>query len=233
MLILILFFPPSYGYSQKIVRKLNKGGNAFFKKEQYSKAEIEYRKALDLALENPLLKYNLANTLYRTNRIEEATQLYAQVLPSADLPSQLRTSNAHNLGNACMSAKQYEKAVEAYKVALRNNPTDEETRYNLALAQKLLQKQQNEKNQNQQNQQQDKKDQQQNKDKDKEQDKEDQQQDKPNKTQEKPQDKEERMSKDNAEKILDAFLKDERNTQEKVEKAKQKHTQNRSNTKNW
>ena len=113
------------------------------------------------------------------------------------------------------SGKDYAKAVEAYKESLRNNPKDDETRYNLALAQKMLKEQE----QNQQNQDQNQDQNQQ--DKEKEQDKQDQnKQDKQNQDQQQqpsqPQDN--KMSKENAEQLLKSVMQDEKDVQDKVKK---------------
>ena len=137
----------------------------------------------------------------------------------------------HNVGNIGMQSKEYAKSVEAYKQSLRLNPKDDETRYNLALAQKLLHDQQNQQNEDQ--------NQDQNEDKKEDQDKQDQQQQnqdqqqqqddkKQDKTQEQQPQQQEQMSKDNAQQMLDAFLQDEKDTQEKVKKAQAQQQQRRS-----
>ena len=230
-LLLLCGLFPFMGMSQKVVRNLNSEGNKLFKNGEYSKAEIEYRKGLELNKESTMLNYNLANTLYRTERMEEAVNLYNQMLANPSLSKESRAAGAHNLGNVHMKAKKYQEAIEAYKESLRNNPADEETRYNLALAQKLLQQEKNQGGGGQNDQNKDQKDEQ--KDDKQQQDQQNKDNDKQDKTQEKPQDKEEKMSKDNAQKILDAFLKDEKNTQKKIEKAKQEQSGNNSNQKNW
>ena len=125
------------------------------------------------------------------------------------------------MGVLLQSGKDYAKAVEAYKMSLRNNPTDNETRYNLALAQKMLKDQQQNQDQNQnqdkdkdQQQQQDQK-QDQNKDKQNDQkqdDKKDQQQ--PPKSDK----KDNQMSKENAEQLLNSVMQDEKDVQDKVKK---------------
>ena len=106
--------------------------------------------------------------------------------------------------------RKLKKTIEAYKESLRNNPKDDETRYNLALAQKLLKDQQQQ--QQNQNQDQQKQDQQQDK-KDQNKDQQDQQQ-----QQQQPQQNKNEMSKENAEQLLNAVMQDEKNVQEKVKK---------------
>ena len=124
----------------------------------------------------------------------------------------------HNLGNSLYKAEDYGNSVEAYKNALKNNPKDEETRFNLALAQKKLKAQQEQQQQDQKNDQnkeqnKDKKQQEQNKDKQEEQKQEQQEQ------QQQQQNKEE-MSQEAAEQILEAFSQDEKQLQEEMQRRK-------------
>lgn len=224
------------GYAQKEVRQLSRSGNKLFQKEQYDKAELEYRKALEINPSDKVANFNLANTLVRTERGEEADKIYQEMLKEIKiLPKDEAADVAHNAGNLAMAKKDYAKAIEMYKESLRRRPTDEETRYNLALAQKLLEQQQqdnNEENQdnkdNQEQQQQDNQQQQNQQDQ-----QQDQQKDQPNKQQEQPQNAE-TMSQDNAEKILQAYLQDEKDTQRKVERMKQQQQRGKkSRPKNW
>lgn len=224
------------GYAQKEVRQLSRSGNKLFQKEQYDKAELEYRKALEINPSDKVANFNLANTLVRTERGEEADKIYQEMLKEIMiLPKDEAADVAHNAGNLAMAKKDYAKAIEMYKESLRRRPTDEETRYNLALAQKLLEQQQqdnNEENQdnkdNQEQQQQDNQQQQNQQDQ-----QQDQQKDQPNKQQEQPQNAE-TMSQDNAEKILQAYLQDEKDTQRKVEQMKQQQQRGKkSRPKNW
>ena len=137
----------------------------------------------------------------------------------------------HNMGVLFQSGKDYQKAVEAYKMSLRNNPKDDETRYNLALAQKLLKdQQQNQQNQDQnqdqnkddQQKQQDKKDQNKQNDQNK-----DQQQQQPPKSEK----NDNEMSKENAEQLLNSVMQDEKGVQDKVKK--QQTLQGRRLEKDW
>lgn len=221
-------------YAQKEVRALDRKGNSYFKKEEYQKAEIEYRKALEISPTDLVANYNLSNTLYKTNRREEAKNNYMSLMENATLSPDQLADVAHNLGNIYMSEKNYAEAIKAYVKSLWERPTDNQTRYNLALAQKLLQQQQQQQQQQQENKDDQNKD---NKDKDKNQDNQQEQQqennNKQDKTQEQEQNAQEKMSKDNAQKILDAFLKDEKDTQQKIDKAKQQKSQSSKNKKQW
>lgn len=106
-------------------------------------AEVDYRKAIAKSGENVAAPYNLGNAYYNQATYGEAFGRFKQAGESAtNKTDKLRAF--HNMGNVFMKRKEYEKAVEAYKEALRNDPKDEETRYNLALAKELLKKQQDE-----------------------------------------------------------------------------------------
>ena len=121
----------------------------------------------------------------------------------------------HNMGVIFHSQKDYAKAVEAYKESLRNNPKDDETRYNLALAQKQLQDQQQNQDQNQD---QDKQDQQKEQDKQQDQQKDQQQNQDQQQQPSQPEKKDNEMSKENAEQLLNSVMQDEKDVQDKVKK---------------
>lgn len=232
-LIMILFITP--GFCQKEVRKQIRGGNDLFKSKEYQKAEIKYRKALEVSPKDVEANYNLANTLYKTERGEEAGKVYEQLLKEVELlPKERAADVAHNAGNLMMAAKDYAKAIELYKESLRRRPLDEETRYNLALAQKLLEKEQSGGGGGSDNQEE-------NKDQEQQQEQQEQQQQQPkedNQQPDKPMDpkdqREQQMSKSNAEKILEAYMQDEKETQKRIEQIKQQNQQGqRSRKKNW
>lgn len=238
-LLLIIMMLSAFALSanaQKEVRSQVRKGNSLFKKEKYSEAEIEYRKALSINPRDAETNYNLANTLFRTERGEEAGKMYNELLKEIKLmPKERAADLTHNAGNLAMAAKDYQGAIEKYKESLRRRPTDEETRYNLALAQKLLEKQkqdggaQDQQNQDKQDQQQQQNQEQQNQQQEQQKNQNDQQ----NKEQEQPA-QDQRMSQDNAEKILQAYILDEKDTQRKVEQMKQQQQKSkRSRPKNW
>jgi tetratricopeptide (TPR) repeat protein len=111
-------------------------GNQSFTDKKYSDAEQEYR--VTQSKKSPkkaVAGYNLGNSIYRQNQQGEAQIKYIQALETAKTKTE-KHRIYHNLGNTFMLEKNYEAAVEAYKNALRNNPFDEETRYNYALAKK-------------------------------------------------------------------------------------------------
>ena len=231
---------------KQVLRK----GNDLFKEHKYVDAEVKYKKALKQNPNYENAAYNLGNSVYEQNRFKEALPQYEFVAKSTkDIKTKFQTF--HNIGNTTMKLKQYDKAVAAYKNSLRLNPKDDETRYNLALAQKLLKdQQQNSENKDKnkdnkdQDQNKDKKDQNkdQNKDqgddkeKDKDQDKGDdnkdkKDQDKGNNEQKEKQPqkpKPDQLSQQQMQQLLEAMNNEEKKTQKKVnaQKARGKKVKN-------
>ena len=141
--------------AQKAERKQVREGNDLYQSEKYTEAEIAYRKALDVNPRSVEGTYNLGNALYKQKKFQEAAEQYqllaGQEVKLKETPEgRARLAQVyHNMGNVCMQAKDYAQSVEAYKQSLRMNPKDDETRYNLALAQKLLNDQQQQQDQSQ------------------------------------------------------------------------------------
>ncbi|MEC7770661.1 MAG: tetratricopeptide repeat protein [Bacteroidota bacterium] len=131
-------------------------------------AEADYRKAISKSNKNAVARFNLGNAYYNRESFGEAFGRYKEAGDTAEDKGEKHKA-FHNMGNVFMKNKEYKKAVEAYKQALRSNPNDDETRYNLALAKKMLEKQQDEQKNDQNKDNEDKKDQE-NEDKDKNQD---------------------------------------------------------------
>lgn len=206
-------------WAQQAEREYIRKGNRFFKDSVFVDAEVNYRKALEVNPKSIVSMYNLGNTLSQEQKFKDAMEQY--VAAGKIEKDKMKLAHIyHNIGVLFQAGKDYAKAVEAYKMSLRNNPQDNETRYNLALAQKLLKdQQQNQQNQDQnQDQDKDKKDQQkdqqqQNQDQQKDQKKDDQQKNTP-----KPEKKENEMSKENAEQLLNSVMQDEKDVQDKVKK---------------
>ena len=178
--------------AQKAERDYIRKGNRLFDDSTFVDAEVNYRKALDVNPKSTVSMYNLANTLLAQNKVEEAMQQYVAASKLEKDKGNL-AQIYHNMGVIFHGQKDLQKAIEAYKESLRNNPHDDETRYNLALAQKQLNEQQQQ--------------QQENKELEQEQDQ----------LQQQLQNKEE-MSKENAEQLLRSVMQDEKDTQEKLKK---------------
>lgn len=214
-------------------RKFIREGNKYFHQKHYDKAETAYRKAAAVNSQNAVAQYNLGCALMMQRKDSLSVLSYEKAGKLEKDP--LRRSKAyHNMGVVLQNHQQYEPAIEAYKESLRNNPNDNETRYNLALCQKMLKKQQqNQQNQNQQNKQQDKQQNQQDQqDKKQQQNQQQKNQNEQNNDKDSNDQQQKKMSRENAEQMLNAAMQEEKRTQEKLEKAIQ-GSQKRSLEKNW
>lgn len=198
--------------AQKAERDFIRKGNRFFKDSVFVNAEVNYRKALEVNPQSTVSMFNLGNTLAQQNKLQEAMEQYVGATKVEKEKPNL-AQIYHNMGVILHSQKDYAKAVEAYKQSLRNDPKDNETRYNLALAQKMLKDQQNQ----DQNQDQNKQDQQKEQEK-QDQNKQDQQKNQDQQQPPKPEKKDNEMSKENAEQLLNSVMQDEKDVQDKVKK---------------
>lgn len=135
---------------QREARKLLRNGNELYSKEQYADASALYKKALDKSATYKKASYNLGNSLYLQKDYKAAVPQY-ELSAKTGKDKLSKASAYHNIGNAMMQQKQYQQAIDAYENALRNNPTDDETRYNLAVAKEKLKKQQNKDNKDKKN----------------------------------------------------------------------------------
>jgi Ca-activated chloride channel family protein len=201
-------------------RQYLRQGNKQFNAGDYANAEVSYRKALEKNPRNPQAVYNLGNALMAQKKDSASIEQFQNAAKLETNPLR-KYQSFHNIGVICQSHKMYGEAIEAYKSALRLNPDDDETRYNLVLCKHQKQKQ----DKNKQDQQQNKNDQK--KDDQKEQQQQDQK--KQDKQQEKPKPQ---MSKDNAEQLLNAAMQQEKQTQDRLKKAQQQ-PQRRNILKNW
>ena len=222
----ILFIIFSLLFSHAVAqtdRQMIRQGNKQYRKGNVAEAEVSYRKAVERNERNPQANYNLGNSLMAQRKDSLAI---SQLEKAAKLETNpLRRAQAyHNMGVICQQHRMFGEAIEAYKEALRNNPTDHETRYNLELCKRQQKEQQQDQNQqNQQNE--DNKD---NKDK-QDQQKQEQKQDQQKQDQ---QQQKQQMSKENAEQLLNAAMQEEKATQERMKKAQQQ-SGNRKLEKNW
>ena len=203
-------------------RQFIRNGNRLYRQQNYAKAEIEYRKALGKNPSNPQALYNLGTALLMQQK-DSAAVSQLQNAAKCETSKLGKTNVWHNIGVACKKHKLFSDAIKAYEESLRNNPADNETRYNLALC---MRQQKNQKNQ----------DKQQNKDKNKQKQKQNKN-DKNNKDknqdqQQKPQKQQEKMSKDNAEQLLNYAEQEEKQTQQRLKK-QEAQPQRRRLEKNW
>jgi len=199
------------------VRSLVNGGNDLYEDKKYDDAELKYRKALEKEKGLTAGKFNLGNALYKQGKIEESLREYEDVA-SQQQPPDLLADAFYNHGNALMKAQKYQEAVQSYIEALKRKPDDQDTKYNLSYALEMLKQQQQQQKQDK-NDKNDKK--QQTKDQ-KDQNKQDQKKDEQKQQQQQQQNQqqmaqqEKRMSKQDAERILDVLKNSERDVQKKL-----------------
>lgn len=251
ILLSALLFPATLYAAKQPERKDTRAGNKEYKKGNYIESELSYRRAQEKAPESVNVKYNLGNALYKQldstqvqgdevkQQLEQIHKLYENAAESEAMSDKQKAAAYYNSGNTYLREQNFGAAVDAYKKSLRLNPDDMEAKQNLIYAQ-AMQNQQQEQPQ-QQPQDQDKKDQDKDKDKDKDQNQ-DQQQQEQQQNQEQNQDQkdkkdqqqqEEKISKEDAQRMLQALEQQEKETQEKVKKEKAKKAQQRSTDKNW
>lgn len=227
-----------------------RSGNKFYADSLFEKAEVEYRKALEINSASTDALYNLGNALF--NQIAQTPAKAGESLDQYKTAAKLETDKArlaqiyHNMGVLLYLGEQYGESVAAYKESMRNNPHDDETRYNLAKAMymnKQQEQQKNEQEQEQEKQEQEQQQQEQQKE-EQQQQQEQQQQEQQNQEQQEQQNQqqqeqqaqqqqsEEQISKENAEQILNALMQDEKDIQEKQKKMMQQQ-QGKTLDKDW
>ena len=219
LVIMFCVLASTYGQSKK---KLIKEGNKLYNDSSFNLAEMKYRKSLEKDQDYFNAAFNLADAVYKQERYQEATSFFEALKDNAKNNQELSQIN-HNLGNSLFKENKIDQAIDAYKNSLRQNPNDEETRYNLAYAQKIKQQQQQQQQQNQD------KDKDQDQDKDKEGKDQNQDQEKNNDNKEQKEndqknqeEKKDEMSKEDAKKMLEALQQKEKELQEKLQKKKTK-----------
>ena len=221
----MLLFLTALSVTAQTDRQYIRQGNKQFRMGDYPNAEVSYRKAIEQNPKNPQASFNLGNALMAQKKDSAAVTQFENASRLETNPLR-KAQSFHNIGVICQTHKMYGEAIEAYKNALRLNPNDDETRYNLVLCKHQKQKQDQQKQNQGQNNDDQKKDDQKKDDQQKDQNS-DKQDDKKQQEQQKPQ-----MSKDNAEQLLNAAIQNEKQTQDKLKKAQQQ-PQRRTNQKNW
>ena len=189
--------------AQKEARNV-KEGNKQYVAQKFTEAQKFYEQGIADNSDSYSANFNLGNSLFRQKKYKEALEQYQKAATLTKEKKEI-ASAFHNVGNALMEEKNYEKSVEAYKNSLKANPKDDDTRYNLAVAQYLMKKQQEQQQQEQQKQQQQQQKQ--------EQQKQEQQQEQ--QKQEQKQQQQPKMQQEQIEQILKALEQDERDVQER------------------
>ena len=233
LIIFTMMLAAMSAFSQKRERAYVRKANSLYKDSLYTQSEVLYRKALDMNSGSVEAGYNLGNNLFASGKYDEALKEYEKA-------SKLETDKAklgqiyHNMGVAYQKQEKYAECIEAYKQALKNNPSDNDTKHNLTLALRMLQQQQQNQDQDKDEQNKDKQQQNQNnnqnnKDEKKDQDKKEEQN--PSDRQQQQQQKQD-ISKENAEQLLNSVMQDEKKVQDKVQKVMNAQS-GRDLEKNW
>jgi tetratricopeptide (TPR) repeat protein len=241
---IVVFLFPLWGlgglFAQEKDKTLPKANDEYAEKK-FVDAEADYRISHSKFPKKAEASYNLGNAIYKQNQNSEAKFAYEKAIRNTTSRTQKHQA-FHNLGNVFMKEKNYSEAVEAYKNALRNKPSDEETRYNYALAKKMLKenppkddkkkdKDKDKKDDKKDDKNKDKKDDKKDGDKDKKDDKgkdKDKPKDKPGENDKKPGDNGQPkpapggISKQRLENLLDAVNNEEKKVQDKVNAQKVK-----------
>ena len=179
--------------AQKEARNV-KEGNKQYVAQKFTEAQKFYEQGIADNSDSYSANFNLGNSLFRQKKYKEALEQYQKAATLTKEKKEI-ASAFHNVGNALMEEKNYEKSVEAYKNSLKANPKDDDTRYNLAVAQYLMKKQQEQQKQQQQQQKQEQQQEQQ--------------------KQEQKQQQQPKMQQEQIEQILKALEQDERDVQER------------------
>ena len=240
MTLVIIFLIPHFSFlpcqaDNRQARKLIRQGNSQYRNNKHHDAQISYFKAVNADSTDARALYNLATSMFpepwKMVKKEQVDTMTQTLMKAAELEQNpFRKAQAyHNTGVLYQNAKDFKLAIEAYKEALRNNPNDDETRYNLVLCQRQLKNEGQDGGSGQDNQQDDKQKQEQ-----KEQQKQDQQQQQQKQEQQEQQQKQQEppMSKENAEQLLNAAMQQEKKTQERMQQQLQQG-QRRKLEKNW
>ena len=236
--IITFFVLPMLAFGQEERKHIREGYKAYMN-EDYTSAEVEFRKAEDANAASYEARYNTSAALYEQDKLEESGQKFSGLLAEVSDDNE-RAKIYHNMGNVLLKGQKYQEAAEAFKQSLRLDPSDDDTRYNLAYALEKLREQQQqnkdqnqdqedqEQNQDQQQQNQDQQDQDQQKQQQQNQDQQEQQQQN-QQAQEQEQDEQQQqqqqqqaLTQEEAARLLQAILQKEKEVKEKVDKERSK-----------
>lgn len=215
-------------------RNFIRQGNRAYHKQKWAAAETQYRKAISKNQKNAQAVYNLGCALMMQQK-DSMAMIQFENASKLETNKMRRARSYHNMGVVMQQHQQYAQAIGCYENALRCNPQDNATRYNLALCKKLLKNQkqnkQNDKNKNK-NKNKDKQNKDQNKDQNKGKNKNDKNKNNQNKNNQQNQNNQDKMSKDNAEQLLNAAIQQEKDTKRKMQKA-MSQPRRKQYEKNW
>ena len=222
-------------------RNFIRQGNRAYHKQKWAAAETQYRKAISKNQKNAQAVYNLGCALMMQQK-DSMAMIQFENASKLETNKMRRARSYHNMGVVMQQHQQYAQAIGCYENALRCNPQDNATRYNLALCKKLLKNQkqnkQNDKNKKDKNKDKNKDKQNkdlnkdQNKDQNKGKNKNDKNKNNQNKNNQQNQNNQDKMSKDNAEQLLNAAIQQEKDTKRKMQKA-MSQPRRKQYEKNW
>lgn len=143
----MLLLVPFLAFAQQD-KMLVENGNAYYRKGNFAMADSLYQQSQNINPQLEAAQFNLGNARYREGKFEEAAESFGK-LAAGSKHLQTKQEAYYNQGNALLSAQQFDKSIEAYKQALRLNPQDEDSRYNLSYAMQMMQQQQQQEQQQQ------------------------------------------------------------------------------------
>jgi Ca-activated chloride channel family protein len=241
IIIFLAFFITPVAFAQK-ERKFVREGNGYYADGlkdttkldtiTFGKAEVAYRRALEIKPDDFHWQFNLANSLYKQNKPDQSAGEFEKLVEKTTVPEE-KSMVYHNLGNSLLAQKKFDPSIDAYKKALRITPNDPATKYNLAYAMKMKEEDQKQKQKDKDKQDKDNKDQNKDENKDQNKDNKDQNKDQQNQDQKQQPQPQNKISKQNAEQMLQALENDEKQTQEKVKKAQALQAKKTKVEKNW
>ena len=231
-IVLFIFAVSAIDATAQVDRREVRKGNRYFKKESYKEADIEYRKALVKDSLSVAANYNLANTLYRLDNMEEAAKIMDRIKEVAPA-TESAADYYFNLGDIAIASQNWQAAVDAFKQSLLRNPGDLDAKENYIYAKKMLENQQNQQQNQNQNQDQNK-DQNDKNDQNQDQKNDDQNQDNQDQNKDRNQQGQQpKITPQAAQQMLQAIQAKEKETQDKVNKEKAKALNSRQKEKNW
>ena len=205
--------------------KLIRQGNSAYTDSSFAAAEESYRKALAADQNAFNAAFNLADAIYKQGNYEQASTLFQGLTSKAESKEE-KAMAYHNLGNSLLQQGKLEESIESYKNSLRNNPSDKDTKHNLAYVQRMKQEQEQNQEEKEEEKQEEKQEEQEQKEEEQQEEQQSNNQNQEQQPQEEQKPKEaqnpDQISKEEAEKMLDALQQQEKELQEDLQKKKAK-----------
>jgi Ca-activated chloride channel family protein len=219
-------------------------GNEYYKKQDWNNAKKHYTNALVQDINNPIALYNMANTLYKTKDNETSRKAYEQSIINTN-DKLVKAKAYHNIGNTYANEEKWKEAATAYKNALKNNPNDADSKYNLSYVNQKIKKEEQEEQKKQEDKKQDKQQEKDNKQQEnqEQQQKEEEKQNQSQQDQQAPKEDSQKdqqtqqspskISQQQAENILNALRQEEKRIQERKNEKKMQQTRRQTQDKDW